>query len=123
MPKLLPAMSRAVLLALVLLAGTSASGAAQSQLLQRDELTRYARAHLAMGVARDEFHRRIAGIHDDLGLARAREEMNIRIAQILEENAMTSERYGEITLLISQDEAIRATFDEISAQLRASEPG
>jgi hypothetical protein len=121
MTKLPLAMSKAVLLALVLLAGASARIHAQP--LQREELTRYARAHFAMAEARDEFHRRIAGIHDDVGLARAREEMDLRVAQILEQNTMSSERYGEITLLISQREEIRAAFDEISRQLRTPEPG
>ena len=81
----------------------------------------YARAHLALDAAREEFHARIARIHDDPGLARAREELDAKVAQIFIEHAISSERYGEITLLISQNEEVRAVFEEISRQLRGGE--
>ena len=111
------AMTRAVVLVLFLVSVASSGTGAQEAPLDREQLTRYARAHIALGAARDEFHAKIAGIHDDAGLARAREEMNARIAQILEENALTSEQYGVLTLLVSQNEVVRAVFDEISAGL------
>lgn len=109
---------RGAVVALVLLSGLVAEGRAQSDPLDRELLTRYARAHLALNAARDEFHAKIARIHDDAGLARAREELDATVAQIFVEHAISSERYGEITLLISQDEEIRAVFEEILRQLR-----
>ncbi|HUP51597.1 MAG TPA: DUF4168 domain-containing protein [Longimicrobiales bacterium] len=90
---------------------------AQEAPLGREELTRFARAHVAMGAAREEFHAQLARTHDDLGIARARQELEARIAQILVENRLTSERHGIITLIVSQDEAVRAVFEEISRQL------
>jgi hypothetical protein len=112
-----------VALAVMLLSAAATEARAQGAPLDREELTRFTRAHIAIGVARDEFHARIARIHDDVGLARARQEMDARLLEILQENGLTSERWGEIILLISQDAQIRATFEEISRQLRAAEPG
>lgn len=117
------AMGRGIALALAVACGAASSAGAQEAPLDREQLTRYARAHIAIGAARDEFHARIARIHDDLGLARAREEMDARIAQILVENGLTSEQYGVLTLLISQNEAVRAVFEEIERGLRQSGGG
>ena len=117
------AIARGVVLALVVACGAVSPAGAQDVPLDREQLTRYARAHIAIGAARDEFHARIARIHDDVGLARAREEMDARIAQILVENALTSEQYGVLTLLISQNEAVRAVFEDIERGLRESGGG
>jgi hypothetical protein len=118
MTELLRAISTGAVVALAAASGLVAPATAQEDPLDREQLTRYAQAHLAMGEARDEFHAKIAGIHDDVGLARAREEMDGRIAAILDENALTSEQYGVLTLLVSQNEEVRAVFDAISAELR-----
>jgi uncharacterized protein (DUF849 family) len=112
------AIARGIVFALVVVCGAGSSADAQEVPLDREQLTRYARAHIAIGAARDEFHARIARIHDDVGLARAREDMDARIAQVLVENALTSEQYGVLTLLISQNEAVRAVFEEIERGLR-----
>jgi polyphosphate kinase len=114
---------RIVALAVLLLAGFASNARAQMAPLDREELTRYARAYLAMDAAREAYHARIARIHDDVGLARARAELDAELAQIFEEHAITSERYGEITLLISQDAALREVFEEIVRPLRGSTPG
>ena len=111
---------RVVALAMLLMAGVVAPAHAQAAPLDREELTRYARAYVALDAARAAFHAKIAGIHDDLGLARARAELEAEVARIYEEHAITSERYGEITLLISRDEAVRADFEEIVSRLRAT---
>jgi hypothetical protein len=111
---------RILALAALLLAGLGSSARAQTAPLDREELTRYARAYVALDAARQAFHAKIAGIHDDVGLARARAELEAQVAQIYTEHAITSERYGEITLLISQDAAVRADFEEIVSQLRAT---
>ena len=109
-------------LTLALLTGVVADGMSQPAPVDREQLTVYARTHLALDAARDEFHARIARIHDDVGLARARAELDATVARIFVEHAISSERYGEITLLISQNEAVRAVFDEISRQLREASP-
>lgn len=111
--------SRVIALATLVLAGFAAEARAQAAPLDRDELTRYARTYLAVDAAREAYHARIARIHDDVGLARARAELDAQVAQIFDEHAITSERYGEITLLVSQDAAVRADFEEIVSQLRA----
>ena len=120
MTKLVRAMVRAAALAFLLTSVVVPSARAQEAPLDRAELTRYARAHIAMDAARDAFHATIARTHDDVGLAKAREEMDARVARILIENQLTTERYGVIRLSISQNESLRMVFDEISTQLRAA---
>jgi len=110
---------RVVALAAVLLVGLTASAQAQTAPLDREELTRYARAYVALDAARQAFHERIARIHDDAGLTRARAELDVELARIHTEHAITPERYGEVTLLISQDAAVRGVFEEIVSQLRS----
>jgi hypothetical protein len=112
------AIPRRISLALPLLLAAAAAASSQQAPLDRELLTRYARAYVATSAARDEFYARIARIHDDVGLARARAEMDARIAEILRGNALTSEQYGELTLLVSQDERVRVAFEEIVRELR-----
>jgi hypothetical protein len=111
---------RVLALATLLLASFAADARAQAVPLDREELTRYARTYLAMDAAREAYHARIARIHDDVGLARARAELEAQIAEIFTQHAMTSERYGEITLLVSQDAAVRGVFEELVSRLRAA---
>ena len=115
--------SRVLTLAALLLVGAVGDARAQTVPLDREELTRYARAYVAMDTARQAFHERIARIHDDVGLARARAELDAELARIYAEHAITSERYAEITLLISQHAGARADFEEIVSQLRATAAG
>ena len=117
MTNLQRAIARGAVLVLLLLSGVPAAGSAQDAPLDREQLTRFARAHLATGAARDEFHAKLARSHDADGLGRARQELDARVAQILVENALTSEQYGVITLVISQNEEVRAVFEQISRQL------
>ena len=112
------AIVRGTFLVLALVVGAPAHVRAQDTApIDREQLTRFARAHMAMGAARDEFHAKLGRIHDDTGLVRARQELDARIAQILTENALSPERYGIITLVISQNEDVRTAFEEISRQL------
>jgi hypothetical protein len=108
---------RGTFLVLALVVAPPAHVRAQDAPIDREQLTRFARAHMAMGAARDEFHAKLGRIHDDAGLVRARQELDARIAQILNENALSPERYGIITLVISQNEEVRTVFEEISRQL------
>ena len=106
-------------LATLALAGGTLPGAAQAQEteLDREQVTQFARAHIAMNFARDEFHGKVGRIHDEDGRRRARVEMDSQVEGILLEHRMTRERYDEITLVISLDGEIRSMFDEILTEL------
>jgi hypothetical protein len=111
------AIVRGTFLVLALVVAPPAHVRAQDAPIDREQLTRFARAYIAIGAARDEFHAQLGRIHDDTGLVRARQELDAKIAQILNENALSPERYGIITLVVSQNEEVRAAFEEISRQL------
>ncbi|MDE0898956.1 MAG: DUF4168 domain-containing protein [Longimicrobiales bacterium] len=85
--------------------------------LDRESLTQYAIAHGAINDARDEFHGKVARVHDAEGRLRAREEVEAAIVTILEGQGMTREEYDAITLLISLDGDFRVMFDEIMLEL------
>ncbi len=85
--------------------------------IDRERLTQFATAHIAINEARDEFHGEIARVHDEEGRLRAREEVDAKIEEILEANEMTQEEYDEFILLISFDGELRAAFEEIVARL------
>ena len=87
--------------------------------LGREELTTFARVHLAMNEAREAFHAAIAAAHEEQALERAREAFNERIAAILEEHGLTRERYGQILLIVSTDADARLAFDEVLEELQA----
>lgn len=93
------------------------SGQAQEVELERERMVQFARAHIAINDARDEFHGKVGRIHDEAGRARARVEMDAQVAEILLELEMTREGYDQITLIISLDGDIRAMFDEILVEL------
>ena len=108
----------ALLAVLALLPGVAAAQDT-TQPMDRERLTQFAAAHLAINEARDEFHGQVARVHDEEGRRRAREEVDERIAGILEEHEMTQEEYDEFILLISLDGELRTAFEEIVAQLQA----
>lgn len=81
-------------------------------------IVQYARAHLAIAEARDEFHGEVARVHDEEGRLRAREEVDARIGEILTENEMTREEYDGFILRISLDGELRAAFEEALVQLQ-----
>jgi vacuolar-type H+-ATPase subunit I/STV1 len=112
--------SRGLLLLALALAGGTAPLAAQEEQaepLTRERLTEFARAHLAINEVRDEFHGEVARVHDEEGRTRAREQVEEKIASILEEHELTREEFDEITLRISLDGELRAMFDEILVEL------
>jgi len=112
--------SSAALFALIALLGVlPASLKAQqtTESMDRERLTQFAAAHLAINEARDEFHGQVARVHDEEGRLRAREEVDARIEEILTEHEMTREEYDEFILLISLDGELRAAFEEIVAQM------
>ena len=102
------------------LAASAAPAAAQdvaSDSVSREELTRFARAHMAIADVRDEFHGAVARVHDEEGRLRAREQVEERIAGVLEEHEMTREEFDAYTLRISLDGELRALFEEILVEL------
>lgn len=107
----------AALLGLVL--ATAAPLAAQSEQvpLDRETLTQFARVHVAINDARDEFHGKVGRLHDEEGRRRAREELEAQLDQILTGNEMTQERYDQLLLAISLDGEARALFDQILVEL------
>ncbi len=106
------------IVAFALLAGGSTiSAQTPEETVTREELTEFARAHMAIADVRDEFHGEVARVHDAEGRLRAREQVEERIATVLEEQEMTRERFDEITLLISLDGELRALFDSILVEL------
>jgi hypothetical protein len=97
--------------------GTPAQAQTEGEGLDRESLTQYAIAHGAINDARDEFHGKVARVHDAEGRLRAREEVEAVIVTILEGQEMTREEYDEVTLLISLDGDFRVMFDEIMLEL------
>ncbi len=83
----------------------------------RERLTQFAKAHVAINDARDEFDGKVARMHEEQGRERARQEMEVQVGEILSATAMTREEYDEIILIISLDGESRAMFDEILAEL------
>jgi hypothetical protein len=110
-------------LGLLVLALASVANPVQAQTegegvdLDRESLTQYAIAHGAINDARDEFHGKVARVHDAEGRLRAREEVEAAIVTILEGQEMTREEYDEVILLISLDGDFRVMFDEIMLEL------
>lgn len=113
----------AIILATLLAVGAGSPAHAQEQDLapDREVLAQFARTHLLINDARDAFHGEIARLHDEEGRRRAREEVDARISGILEEHAITREQYDALILRISMDGELRATFEEILAEV-AEEP-
>ena len=91
--------------------------------MDRDRMTEFAWAHVAVNDARDEFHGAVARVHDPEGRLRAREEVEEAITTILEEAGMTREEYDQITLLISLDGELRTMFEEVMAELEEGTGG
>ena len=112
-------LGRSITVSMLALLGAIAAQpvAAQEGELDRDRLTQYALAHNAMNDARDEFHGKVARVHDEEGRLRAREEMEVQVTSILAAQAMTRKQYDDITLRISLDGETRLMFEEILVAL------
>ncbi len=110
-------------LALAAIGPGAAAAQAEAMTLDRERLEVYTRAHLAMNDARDEFHGKVARVHDAEGRLRAREEVEATIDEILTEAEMTREEYDAVTLMISLDGELRATFEEIMEELAEESSG
>ncbi len=97
----------------------------ESETVGQVELTVFARAHVAIGEARDAFHAAIAAAHEEQAIERAREAFEERVAEILEEHALTEERYGQVLHVVSMDPNVRARLDAILEGMSAEsgDPG
>lgn len=115
----------AVVLALVMAAGAASPALAQDAAAapDRERLTQFAQAHVLINEARDEFHGQVARVHDEEGRRRAREEVDARIGEILEEHQLTAEEYDSFILQISLDGELRATFEEVLTALAEQTTG
>lgn len=82
-----------------------------------DRLRVFATAHLQVTEARDEYHQRIGRTHEEQSRLHARQELEARIAAILEEAEITHEEYDRFILIISIDAEARAAFDAVLAKL------
>ena len=116
-----PGARRLVLAALALGATAIPVAAAAQQPPEPDlgeaALTRFARAHLAIGQARDDYHGRIGRLHEEQARQQARQELDQRIAEILESEGLTRDAYDRLILIVSTDPETRARFEEILATL------
>jgi hypothetical protein len=115
-----------LLVFLMVVAAAATPAAAQDAAPPETEVTpehleQFARAHIAVSAARDDFHGQVARVHDPEGRARAREEVEAKIRAILEEHEITREDFDALTLRISLDGELRARFEELLATL--SGPG
>ncbi len=116
----IPPSTGAVLAVMALLAVASPaplSGQQDAPDPETERLTTFAKAHMAINDARDEFHGQIGRIHDEQGRRRARMELEEKIARTLMEHELTQEEYDQLILVISIDGEKRAAFEEILAQL------
>ena len=110
-------------LALLAVAAAPASAQTEDKPLDRERMTQYARAHIALNDARDEFHGKVGRVHDEQGRERARQEMEQQVAEALEAAEMTREEYDAITLMISLDGDARALFDEVMEEIQTEGDG
>jgi hypothetical protein len=112
----------------ILLAAVAAAAAAalspapmlaQEEALEvsQEQLTTFVRAHVAITTARDAFQGEVARIHDTLGREQARAELEGQIAGIMSEHGITPEEFQRITLLISVDAEVRASFEQILSEV------
>ena len=115
--KCAPSMRAALVTLVVAAAVVPVAAQTQEAPPDRERLTQFAEAHIAINNARDEFHGKVARIHEEQGRERARQEMDDQVGEILSAAAMTREEYDEIILIISLDGESRSLFDEILAEL------
>lgn len=109
----------AVLVGLALVSAVPAAAQTEPVPLDRDSLTSFARVHVAINNARDEFHGKVGRLHDEEGRRRAREELEAQLESIFAEAQMTQERYDYLLLAISMDGEARAMFDEIVQEIES----
>jgi len=117
--------SLGVLTAVLLSLGGVTSAAAQAteqkpdSVLSEAQLIAFAKAYVAIGVARDQMHAELALPRNKTNeLQRElREKLQKQVEQILKEQNLTQEQFARITYAISTDPAQRKSFDAMLARL------
>ena len=86
-----------------------------------EQLTAYAKAHVAITAVREEFAAQLADARNKT--AEAHEELRTavkeRIALVLQEHGMTDAEHRRITYIISADADQRAAFERILTEIEA----
>jgi hypothetical protein len=120
-----PVVPKAVVAAIVFAAtAVSAPVRAQEPPLPQvgvEQLTPYAKAHIAIMAVRDEFAAQLADERNKTTEAQAelRRAVKERIALVIQEHGMTEAEHRRITYVISVDAEQRAAFERIRAELEA----
>jgi len=118
-------LNRARFLGVALMAAVAAAISAPSSVQAQDappEITEetlalFAKVHHEITIIRDEYHGRLARIHDTQGRQEVRNELDAKIAEIHESEGMSAEDYDRITLVVSLDAALRERFETLLAAL------
>lgn len=84
-------------------------------------LAQFAKIHLQINTIRDEYHGRMARIHDEEGRVQVREELDRTIAELHEAEGMTAEEYDTLTLVVSLDSELREQFEALLEELSANQ--
>lgn len=124
-PRALILARRALLVAGMALVGLPAASRAQEALppIPDADLRGYAEAFLEIKDAREEFQNELGRTHDENGQTRLRAEFAATVATLLEAHDLTSERYDEITTIISHDHDHRVRFDAVVARIEEERGG
>jgi hypothetical protein len=110
--------SFAVLSPAVQVEAQAAQQTAAAPSVDDERLTQYARLHVAINQARDEFQAAKARVHDFEARERLREEMDERLSALYEEHGMSKEDYDGLTFMVSIDSGVRTRLEAILAELR-----
>ena len=95
----------------------AAQQTADTQSVDDERLTQYARLHVAINVARDAFQAAKARVHDFEARERIREEMDARLNGLYTEHGMSKEDYDGLTFMVSIDADMRTRLEAILAEL------
>ncbi|MGE5733358.1 MAG: DUF4168 domain-containing protein, partial [Gemmatimonas sp.] len=87
--------------------------------LPREEITAFAKVHLAVGQARDSIQLQLAqpGNKKPETQRQLQDKLRAQIAEILHHAGMTEQEFDRKTYLVSTDADARQTFDAVVAQL------
>jgi hypothetical protein len=92
---------------------------AHSPAMTRDEITGYAKAHLAIAKIRDSVQLALGKPENnpDAPAKQLRALLRTRVADILAKNGMTDEEFRRKTFVLSSDDQTRAVFDTVVSQI------
>jgi|TARA_B100001750_G_scaffold240543_1_gene250480 hypothetical protein len=82
----------------------------------------FARAHIAMNEARDEFHAEMGSTHEEQARARARAAFEEKVVSIFSEHELAQDDYERIVLIVSLDATVRELLEEIMTELATQSP-